>query len=86
MILRYISRLGKDLSRIEVWFAGIWKKDKNEEKNLLDQKYGLRRKEFTLVMEELKQRITAKAIKQLNKTILRQQEFPDQPRKIFKKY
>ena len=62
-ILRDISRLRKDLSRIEAWFAGRWKKDKNKEKDLLDQKYGLRRKGFTLVMGELKQRITAKATK-----------------------
>ena len=63
-ILRDISRLRKDLSRIEAWFAGRWKKDKNKEKDLLDQKYGLRRKGFTLVMgNELKQRITAKATK-----------------------
>ena len=34
-----------------------------EKKDWLDQKYGLRRKGFTLVMEELKQRITAKANK-----------------------
>ena len=59
-ILRDISRLRKDLSRIEAWFAGRWKKIKNKEKDLLDQKYGLRRKGFILVMEELKQRITAK--------------------------
>ena len=39
------------------------KNDKNKEKDLLDQKYGLRRKGFSLVMEELKQRITAKATK-----------------------
>ena len=62
-ILRDISRLRKDLSRIEAWFAGRWKNDRNKEKDLLDQKYGLRRKGFTLVMEELKQRITAKATK-----------------------
>ena len=62
-ILRDISRLRKDLSRIEAWFAGRWKKDKNKEKELLDQKYGLTRKGFTLVMEELKQKITAKATK-----------------------
>ena len=62
-ILKDISRLRKDLSRIEVWFAGRWKNDKNKEKDLLDQKYGLRRKGFSLVMEELKQRITAKATK-----------------------
>ena len=62
-ILRDISRLRMDLSRIEAWFAGRWKNDKNKEKDLLDQKYGLRRKGVTLVMEELKQRITAKATK-----------------------
>ena len=62
-ILRDISRLRKDLSRIEAWFAGRWKNDKNKEKDLLDQKYGLRRKGFSLVMEELKQRITTKATK-----------------------
>ena len=54
-ILTDISRLRKDLSRIEAWFAGRWKKDKKKEKDWLDQKYGLRRKGFTLVMEELKQ-------------------------------
>ena len=62
-ILTDISRLRKDLSRIEAWFAGRWKKYKKKEKDWLDQKYGLRRKGFTLVMEELKQRITAKANK-----------------------
>ena len=62
-ILRDIWRLRKDLSRIEAWFAGRRKKDKNKEKNLLDQKYGLRSKGFTLVMEELKQKITPKATK-----------------------
>ena len=35
-ILRDISRLRKDLSRIEAWFAGRWKKDKNKEKDVLD--------------------------------------------------
>ena len=62
-ILRDISRLRKDLSRIEAWFTGRWRKDKNKEKILTDQKYGLRRKGFTLVMEELKQRISAKVTK-----------------------
>ena len=52
---RYLSRLRKDQSRIEAWFAGRWKNDKNKEKDWLDQKYGLRRKGFTLVIEELKQ-------------------------------
>ena len=48
-----------------------WKKDKKNRKKkkrkkrerLVDQKYGLRRKGFTLVMEELKQRVTARATK-----------------------
>ena len=62
-ILSNISRLRKHLSKIEAWFAGRWKKDKTKEKKLLDQKYGLRRKGFILVMEELKQRITVKATK-----------------------
>ena len=62
-ILTDISRLRTDQRRIEAWFAGRWKNDKNKEKDWLDQKYGLRRKGFTLVMEELKQRITAKATK-----------------------
>ena len=39
-ILRDISRLRKDLSRVEAWFAERWKKDKNKEKDLVDQKYG----------------------------------------------
>ena len=59
-ILTDISRLRKDLSRIEAWFAGRWKKDKKK-KDWIDRKYGIRRKGFTLVMEELKQKITAKA-------------------------
>ena len=62
-ILRDISRLRKGLSRIEAQFAERWKKDKKKEKDWLDQNYGLRRKGFTLVVEELKQSITAKATK-----------------------
>ena len=59
-ILRDISRLRKDLSRIEAWFG---EKDKNKSKDWPDQNYGLRRKGFTFVMEELKEGITAKATK-----------------------
>ena len=62
-ILTDNSRLRKDLSRIEAWFGARWKKDKKKEKDWLDQKYGLRRKGFSLVVKELKQRITAKATK-----------------------
>ena len=53
-ILRDINRLRKDLSRIEAWFTERWKKDKNKEKDLIDQKYGLRGKGFILVTEEQK--------------------------------
>ena len=53
-ILRDINRLRKDLSRVEAWFTVRWKKDKNKEKDLIDQKYGLRGKGFILVMEEQK--------------------------------
>ena len=62
-IRRHCHSLYNFASRIEAWFVGRWKKDKKKEKDWLDQKYGLRRKGFTLVMEELEQRITAKATK-----------------------
>ena len=62
-ILTDISRLRKDLRKTEAWFAGRWKKDKKKEKDWLDQKNGLKGKGFTLVIEKLKQRITAKATK-----------------------
>ena len=52
-ILTDISRSRKNLRLIEAWFAGRWKKDKEKEKDWLNQNYGLRRKGFTLVMEEL---------------------------------
>ena len=32
-------------------FVGRWKKDKGKKKDWIDQKYGLRKKEFTLVMD-----------------------------------
>ena len=41
----------------------IEKDQKEKRKNWLDQKYGLRKRGFILVMGELKQRITAKATK-----------------------
>ena len=62
-ILKDISRLRKNLSRIEAWFVGRWKQDKKKQKDWIDQKKRLRRKGFTLTMEELKQRITTKATK-----------------------
>ena len=73
-ILIDISRLRKNLSRIEPWFAERWKKDKTKE-----EEYELRRKGFMFVMEELKQRITREAskVKQYQnriKTMSKQQE------------
>ena len=56
-----MSRLRKALSRIEAWFARRWKKKKKSERDLLEQNCGLKMKGFTLVMEELEQRIPAKA-------------------------
>ena len=50
-ILGDISRLTEERSRIEAWFARRWKKDKEKEKDWIDQKYGLERKGFTLVMD-----------------------------------
>ena len=40
-----------DVIKIEACFAGRRKKDKTKEKELLDQKYELRRKGFTLVLD-----------------------------------
>ena len=58
-----IRRLRKDLSRIEDWFKGCWTKKQTKEKEELRKRYKLREKGFKLVMEELKQRIKAKAFK-----------------------
>ena len=55
-----IGKLRKDLSRIEAWFKGNWKNGKQQEKLDLKKKYSLRAKGFKTVMEELKQRISAK--------------------------
>ena len=68
-ILTDISRLKKDLSRIEAWFAGRWKKDNKKEKDWLDQKYGLRRKEFTLLIEELTTKILRPTKEDFSKTL-----------------
>ena len=55
-----IGKLRKDLSHIEAWFKGSWKNGKQQEKLDLKKKYSLRAKGFKTVMEELKQRISAK--------------------------
>ena len=37
-ILKDISRLRKDLGKIEAWFVGRWKQDKKKQKDWTDQK------------------------------------------------
>ena len=58
-----IKRLRKDLSRIESWFKGEWKNGRRFEKYELDKRYRLKAKGFNMVIEEMKQRILAKASK-----------------------
>ena len=58
-----LTRLRKDLGRIEAWFKGKWKRDKKGAKTELDRRYRLKAKGFNTTMEEIKQRITAKAAK-----------------------
>ena len=86
-ILSDTDILRKDLNRIETWFPGRWKKCNTKEKELLDQKYKLKRKGILLAMEELKQIITAKhtKIKQYNNRIKQFQEIriPTLTRKEF---
>ena len=56
-----IARLRKDLSQIEDWFKDRWKNIKHKRKDELRRKYSIKTKGFETVIEELKQRITAKA-------------------------
>ena len=56
-----IARLQKDLSQIEDWFKDRWKNIKHKRKDELRRKYSIKTKGFKTVIEELKQRITAKA-------------------------
>ena len=58
-----LSRLRKDLSRIEAWFKGKWKRCKEGAKQELDRRYRLKAKGFNTTMEEIRQRIVAKAAK-----------------------
>ena len=62
-IMRDLERLRKDLGRIQAWFQGQWKKPKEGEKDKLNRRYRLREKGFRATMEEIKQRIVAKAAK-----------------------
>ena len=56
-----IVRLRKDLSRLDGWFKGKWKKDRKEEE--LRKKYRIKVKGFEVVIQEVKQRIFAKSEK-----------------------
>ena len=56
-----IARLRKDLSQIEDWSKGRWKNIKFRRKDELRRNYSIKAKEFKMVIEELKQRMTAKA-------------------------
>ena len=58
-----LTRLRKDLGRIEAWFKGKWKKYKAGAKEELDRRYRLKAKGFNTTMEEIRQRIVAKAAK-----------------------
>ena len=56
-----ITRLKKDLSPLDDWFQGKWKKDKKRQKGELRRKYRIQAKGFKVVIEELKQRVSAKS-------------------------
>ena len=53
----------KDFSRLDDWFQGKWKKDKKRKKEKLRKKYRIKVKGFKVVIEEMKQRISAKSEK-----------------------
>ena len=53
-----IARLRNDLNRLDDWFKGKWKKDKKRKKEELRKKYRIK-----VVIEELKQRLSAKCEK-----------------------
>ena len=74
IILSDTNKLKTDLSSVEGWFALWWKKDTTKGEKALDQKYRLKRKSFLLIMEGLKQKITAQATKVKwygNRTLIR---------------
>ena len=58
-----IARLRKDLSRVDDWFKGKWKKDKKIKKEEVRNKYSIKVKYFKVVIKELKQRISEKSEK-----------------------
>ena len=69
-----IGKLRKELSRIESWFTGRWKKKNKEVKEELNRKYKIKEKGFKHVMDEIKQRILAKSTK-IRRYIQRNQQY-----------
>ena len=61
-IQKYITILRKDLSRVDDCFKGRWKNGGAELKFELKKKYKIKAKSFKAVIEELKQRISAKKL------------------------
>ena len=62
-IKKDIAILRKDLGRIGDWFKGQWKNGSIKLKCELKKKYKIKAKGFSTVIEELKQRISAKTLK-----------------------
>ena len=58
-----IKSLRKHVAQIESWSNGKWKNAKSYEKEILERKYKIKVKGFQVVIEELKQRISSKAVK-----------------------
>ena len=52
--------LRKDLSRLDDWFKGKWKKDKKRKKEEPRKKNRIKVESFEVAIEKLKQRISAK--------------------------
>ena len=61
-IEKYITILRKDLSRVDDCFKGRWKNGGAKLKFELKKKYKIKAKSFKAVIEELKQRISAKKL------------------------
>ena len=55
--------LRKDLSRLDDWFKGKWKKDKKRKKEEPRKKNTIKVESFKVAIEKLKQRISAKSEK-----------------------
>ena len=69
-----IGKLRKELSKIESWFTGRWKKKNKEVKEKLNRKYKIKERGLKHVMEEIKQRILAKVAK-VKRYIQRNQQY-----------